>query len=68
MTGITIGVSRSAIPDLRDSVKRMGANLDAVALGGLHGTAMPALGDAISESDAALIRGWLQSIAVAKSE
>jgi quinohemoprotein ethanol dehydrogenase len=61
------GVSRSALPDLRESVKRMGANLDAVTLGGLHGTAMPALGDTISESDAALIRGWLESIAGVKN-
>jgi quinohemoprotein ethanol dehydrogenase len=62
------GVSSSSLPDLRESVKRMGADLEAVTLAGLHGTAMPALGDSISEQDATLIRRYLESLAGVKSE
>jgi alcohol dehydrogenase (cytochrome c)/quinohemoprotein ethanol dehydrogenase len=55
------GVSASGVPDLRESVRRLGSGLDAVSRGGLHGTGMPAMGNEISEHDATLIRRYLVS-------
>jgi len=55
-----VGVSTTGVPDLRESVARMGADMEAVAQGGLQGTGMPAMKDVLSPSDAALIRRYLE--------
>jgi len=57
------GVSSSRLPDLRAAAVRMGPHLQAVARSGLPGTAMPAMGDVITESEARLIRRYLESVA-----
>jgi len=53
-------VSSSAIPDLRDSVIRLGDGLAAIARHGLPGTGMPALGAELDEADADRILRSLQ--------
>jgi quinohemoprotein ethanol dehydrogenase len=55
------GISVSSVPDLTESVKKLGPHLQAVATGGLQGTGMPAMGDRLSPSEAALIRRYLES-------
>ena len=60
------GVSSSGIPDLRSAVIRLGPHIQAVTRSGLQGTGMPALGDVVSESDARLIRRYLESVAEAR--
>ncbi len=56
------GVSSSGLPDLRESVRRMGPDFDAVIRLGLPGTGMPAMGGEVSEADAQLIRAYLESL------
>jgi mono/diheme cytochrome c family protein len=53
------GVSASLIPDLRKAVQRLGDKLDVLAIEGIPGTAMPAMGENIDKQDAALIRHYL---------
>ena len=54
-------VSASALPDLRDSLRRLGPAFDEVALNGLAGTAMPAMAPEVSREDVALIRAYLEA-------
>ena len=55
------GVSSSGLPDLRESLSRLGENFDTLSLHGLPGTGMPDMGRFIDESDTALIRRYLES-------
>ena len=41
-------VSASALPDLRDSMRRLGPAFDGIALNGLAGTGMPAMAPEVS--------------------
>jgi quinohemoprotein ethanol dehydrogenase len=54
-------VSSSALPDLRHSLDRLGANFDKIALNGLPGTGMPAMGSYLGSEDLERIRGYLAS-------
>ena len=56
------GVSSSAIPDLRASVRKLGEGFVAIAQHGLPGTGMPSMADSVSEDDARLIRSFLESL------
>ena len=47
------GVSASALPDLRESVLRLGASWDAVALQGIPGTGMPSMRPYVSAEEVA---------------
>jgi PQQ-dependent dehydrogenase (methanol/ethanol family) len=55
------GVSASGLPDLREALPRLGESFDRLALHGLPGTGMPDMGRFIDESDATLIRRYLES-------
>jgi mono/diheme cytochrome c family protein len=55
------GVSSSSLPDLRDSLSRLGENFDLLARHGLPGTGMPDMGRFVSAEDAGLIRRYLES-------
>jgi PQQ-dependent dehydrogenase (methanol/ethanol family) len=55
------GVSSSGLPDLRESLSRLGENFDLLALHGLPGTGMPDMGRFIDAEDASLIRRYLES-------
>ena len=54
-------VSSSSLPDLRDSVRRLGDGFNAIARHGLPGTGMASMLDSVSDEDAELIRRYLES-------
>jgi quinohemoprotein ethanol dehydrogenase len=57
------GVSASNIPDLRSSLHRLGPDAFVqIAQHGLPGTGMPRMGESVTPEDAALIRGYLESL------
>ena len=54
-------VSSSSLPDLRQSLGRLGPNFKKIARDGLPGTGMPAMGAYVSPEELELIRSYLAS-------